>query len=250
MSDAEPIQTPPIPPPIPDAAEVSASIPPPIPVHSATSPPPRNTLGKVALALVIAAAVFTPTGICGLPLLVLIPLGLLGGFLGLISLYKAPRWPGLVSILILLVCVVIWVLTTIGIIAVVGKVGQRVKNEINRELDRTQERMNRGDDAPQRPEPTPDHIDMLSAAASALSVAVESQRNPDGSAPTLINLSESAGVPEKHQIDPWGRMYRYRKVDSDRGYTFTSDGPDGLNGTRDDIDLFDLGPSIRNRMNR
>jgi len=251
------------PPPLPNAVDAAQATPPPIPPSPPlTSPPPaapppppaptptpspRNTLGNVALTLVIIAAVFTPTGICGLPLVILIPLGLLGGLLGLISLYKAPRWPGVVSILLLIVCKFIWIATIIGIIAFVSKVGQRIKHEINRELDRTQERMNRGDDSQQRPPPTPDHIATLSAAASALSNAVEAQRHPDGSAPTLVNLSESAGVQTKHQIDPWGHAYRYRLNATSRGYTFISDGPDGAEGTPDDIDLFDLGASIRSR---
>lgn len=251
MTSSDPLQPPPLPlvteqpPPLPSTPVAQSSDASPIDKPTGK---PRNTLGIVALVLVLIAAVFTPTGICGIPLLILIPLGLLGAILGLFSLYKAPRWPGLASIGVFLFCLVIWIAMTLGIIVVGAKLAQRIQNEINRELDRTQQRLNQRDNLPPGPPPTPDHIDILSTAAAALSIAAESQRTDEGAAPTMINLSADAGVPTKHQTDPWGNLYRYHRNDSSRGYTFISNGPDGIADTDDDIDILDLRTSIRKRM--
>ena len=38
-------------------------------------------------------------------------------------------------------------------------------------------------------------------------------------------------------IDPWGHRYRYQPNSDGIGFTVSSDGPDGIPGTRDDIAL-------------
>lgn len=234
----------PQPPPLPNQ-----ELPPPLPSAQKQEPDfkQRNTLGIISLIMVGVAAVCTPTGVCGIPLVILVLVGLIGAFLGLISLFKAPRWPGLASIGLFIVCLIIWIAMAIAFIVAVSRLAHRMVTEYNRELDRTQARMQQRDNPPDRPAPTADHIATLSSAAAALSAAAESQRNPDGSAATFVNLSEPAGVPQEHQNDPWGTPYRYRLVDSSRGYTFVSNGPDGIADNADDIDLFDLSAAIRKR---
>lgn len=37
-------------------------------------------------------------------------------------------------------------------------------------------------------------------------------------------------------IDPWGRPYRYHVTDKGRTFWFSSDGPDGIEGTPDDLE--------------
>jgi hypothetical protein len=235
------------PPPLPAAATTSgaADFPSPLAISK-----PRNTLGTIALVTLVVVTLLTPIGICGVPLLVLIPIGLLGGLLALISLFKAPRWPGLTALLLLIICIILWVFTAIGLVVFGSKLAEQIKKQINRELDRTQARMNQRDNSPSGPPPTPDQIAALSAASSALAAAAEAQRKPDGSAPTFINLSAGAGVAPQHQVDPWGFPYKYHLSDSSRGYTFRSNGPDGIADTQDDIDLFDLATSIRKRGKR
>ncbi|MBU6414175.1 MAG: type II secretion system protein GspG [Planctomycetes bacterium] len=235
MNASDPLQPPPLP---PEAFTASAASPP---------APKRNTLGLISLITLIVVTICTPLGICGIPLLVLIPLGLIAGLLALISLYKSPRWPGLLALLLLIICIIMWIATAIGLIVFGGKLANEIKKEVNRELDRTQARMMERDNTPSGPSPTADHIETLTAAAAALSTAAESQRNPDGSAPSFVNLSTPAGVPVQHQTDPWGFPYQYTLADSPRGYTFRSNGPDGIPGTSDDIDLYDLSSTIRKR---
>lgn len=244
MAPDEPLQPPPL------TSAMAADVPPPLPSGIAPSRKPRNTLGTIAMVTLIVVTILTPIGICGVPLLVLIPVGLLGGVLALISLFKSPRWPGLTALLLLIICIVMWFLTAIGLVVFGGKLAEQIKKEINRELDRTQARMSERDNLPSGPSPTPDQIAALSAASSALAAAAEAQRNPDGSAATLVNLSAGAGVQPQHQVDPWGFPYKYYLTDSSRGYTFRSNGPDGIADTQDDIDLFDLGTSIRKRGKR
>ena len=48
-------------------------------------------LGLIGLGLVLIAAIFSPAGICGMPLLVLVPMGFGGLIVCGVSLHRKPR---------------------------------------------------------------------------------------------------------------------------------------------------------------
>lgn len=144
---------------------------------------------------------------------------MLFGFVGLllcgISLANRPRWPGIAGLTIGLVCVATW-----GGIFWWG-IGSSIRHAASFGLSVGQ------------------HTQMCMSALALAEVA-ESQRTSAGAAAPSIDLS-SLGA--EYRYDPWGRPYRYVVTSTPRGFTFMSDGPDGVSATPDDIDMFTIQPA-------
>ncbi len=56
--------------------------------------------------------------------------------------------------------------------------------------------------------------------------------NNNGNYPSTLTL---LGMDTDTLEDPWGRTYRYEPAPDGGGFTLSSDGPDGVRGTADDI---------------
>jgi hypothetical protein len=172
----------------------------------------RNVLGYVGLGMVLVATVFSPTGFCGLPLLFLVPCGFGGLIICGISLAWAPRWPGAAGLSIGTLCILGWVYLFWSAFAATNSAAAAFGLTVGQ------------------------HTQML-MSARALAETAEAQRSPTGNpAPAVVITA----LPPALQTDPWGRPYRYLLVSTPRGYTFISDGPDGLAGTADDIDILTI----------
>jgi hypothetical protein len=180
-------------------------------VPSSTSRP-SNPIGIIGMVMVIVAAVFSPTGFCGLPLLILVPLGFGGLIVCLVSYGWKPYWPGTVGLVV-------------GLLTLGGWGGFFWSTWNQATTAASSHGMNIAQHAG------------ASMAAMALAEAGENQRFADGTpAPTF----DFTPVPPEYRTDPWGRPYRYVRTTLGRGYTFMSDGPDGIADTADDVDLLKI----------
>lgn len=178
-----------------------------------TQPDKRgNPLGYLGLGMVLAATVLSPTGFCGLPLLFLVPCGFGGLIICGISLTWRPYWPGAVGLTIGTFCVLGWVYFFWSAFATVQSAAAAFGLTVDQ------------------------HTHML-MSAQMLAETAEAQRSPTGSPATSVVIT---GPATPHQTDPWGNPYRYLLVNTPRGYTFLSDGPDGLAGTADDVDILTI----------
>lgn len=182
-------------------------------------PPPLDVRGNNAaifgyagFIMVIVASILSPISFLGLPALILIPMGMFGLLFCIISLCFRVRWPGVTGTVIGLLTIAFW--TTITIVP-----AKRISNKAaTYGLD------------------TGGYTMMLMSAMSLASEG-ESQRLSSGKPATVFSMTP---VPPEYQVDPWGRTFRYVLVPTPRGYTFMSNGRDGLEGTSDDIDLFTI----------
>lgn len=167
-----------------------------------------SAVGYVGLLMVVAATILSPTGFAGVTLCLLVPMGFGGLLVCLVSLAWKPRLPGIVGLVIGITCVGLWLRLFYEVDqharARAGKFGLTVQQHSE-----------------------------VSMAAMDLAMAGERQRQADGSPASTVVLVNSP-------VDPWRRPYRYVLNGTPRGFSFISDGPDGVAGTGDDIDLFTI----------
>lgn len=175
-------------------------------------PRPRNVWGIVGLSMVCAATVLSPTGFLVMPLCLLVPLGFGGLVVCAISLVWKPRWMGAVGLVVGTLCITGWTLFFYAVFSAVNTISAGFGLSMG------------------------EHTTMAISAES-LAQRAERLRLPDGSPAAAFDFN---AVPLEDQDDPWGNPYRYVLVPTRRGYSFFSDGPDGLPDTPDDIDLFTL----------
>jgi hypothetical protein len=168
-----------------------------------------NWAGVIGLVMVSIATLLSPSGflVITLPFLALVGFG--GLLVCLVSLAWRPRWPGVVGLVVGIACVAGWA----GLFLFVGV-----------SLDRNARRL--GLDVA-------NHTQMC-MSAQALIECAESQRTPTGSPAASVVLTSLTRI---DLLDPWNAPYRYVLTNTPRGFTFMSDGADGLTGTPDDIDL-------------
>lgn len=165
-------------------------------------------MGIVGLTLVSVATVCSPSGFMGVTLPILILLGFGGLAVCGVSLLDRPRWPGIIGLVLGSLCVLGW--------AALFGVGFWTSHSRAAAFGMTSSQ----------------HTTMLISAIT-LTYEAESQRTSSGAAPVTVNLS---AVQYGEEIDPWGNPYRYVLTNTPRGFTFMSDGPDGVPQTADDID--------------
>ncbi|HWB19102.1 MAG TPA: type II secretion system protein GspG [Phycisphaerales bacterium] len=171
-----------------------------------------NVAGIVGMVMVLIATVLSPTGFLGVTLPFLMVLGFGGLIVCGVSLAWLPRWPGVVGLIVGLVCVAGW-------IAFFGWAFLHVRNSaIALGLS------------------IGEHGQMCMSAI-ALTEAAESQRTSTGGAAPSVVLTK---VDAEYEKDPWGHPYRYMVTNTPRGFTFLSDGPDGVSNTSDDIDILTI----------
>ncbi len=178
-----------------------------------TTPKPSvNIPGMVGLLMVALAAIFSPTGFCGLPLLILIPMGFGGLIVCAVGVFFKPRWPAVTGLILGVATLIFWAavfgLPMLSMRKHAAKSGMTIVQHMS-----------------------------ASMAAMGLAETVESQRLADGSPPAVADLST---LTPTETIDPWGNAYRYTFVSTPRGYTFMSDGADRTQGTADDVDIFTI----------
>lgn len=160
----------------------------------------------VAVASVGSPACF----ILPCPLLLLVPIGLIGLLVCLVGLFHPPRWCGAIGLLVGVACFSCWV----GFfwLALSPALAQmRLYNLTVLEYT------------------------TLLMRSQAVAQDVETRRARSGSLPQSL---ASAGVSAENLVDPWNRPFRY-SVDPEapRGYRRITDGKDGVPDTADDIDL-------------
>jgi hypothetical protein len=174
---------------------------------------PVHGVGFAGMGMVLTAAVWSPAGFLGQPVAGLLALLGFGGLaVCAVSLVWTPRWPGIVGLVVGTLCVGMWVCFFVTIDRAVERAAARFGLTV------------------------PQYAQMC-MAAQALTEAGESQRLPSGGPAPAVALG---AVPAEYLTDPWSRPYRYAPTNSPRGFTFISDGPDGVAGTSDDIDLMTI----------
>lgn len=62
--------------------------------------------------------------------------------------------------------------------------------------------------------------------------AVEGYKTNTGNYPSTLGI---LSLDQETLDDPWGKPYRYEPDPAGAGFTLSSDGPDGVQGTQDDI---------------
>lgn len=67
-----------------------------------------------------------------------------------------------------------------------------------------------------------------------LSTIIREYELENGFPPEVLDLQY---IGEGNRIDPWGREYRYETYDGGAKFRIWSNGPDGIAGTTDDIDV-------------
>ena len=171
--------------------------------------PHLATIGMVGFVIILVTAVLSPTGFCGIPLLVLIPAAAIGIVLCIVGVFDVPRWPAIAGLIAAALCIGFW--GSFFGWAIYQWHAQASKFGLTM-TEHTQTCME----------------------AMGLFETAESQRLPTGAPAPAVSLTLlSAG----DQSDPWSHPYRYVLNNTPRGYTFMSDGPDGVPNTSDDIDL-------------
>lgn len=176
-----------------------------------------NVVGIVGLCMVSMAAILSPTGFFGITLCLLVPLGFGGLIVCVVGASCRPRWPAVVGLCVGLTCVALWIAVFMwgaySFTAPARRTGVGVRAYMKMSMD-----------------------------ASGLAAAAEARRRPDGSPPRYLSIMS---VDLSTIRDPWGRPYRYCLTNTARMYTFTSDGPDGVTNTPDDIDVFTMNDGTR-----
>ncbi|MFT3686778.1 MAG: hypothetical protein QM783_17965 [Phycisphaerales bacterium] len=197
----------------------TVAAPPTAPGRLPAAPPSKvNAVGLVGLILCGVTAFASPTGIAGVTLCVLIPMGLAGLLLSLIGCFFKPRWYGIAGLLMGLGCILFW-----G--AFFGYIMWAA----------TRAAASRG--------LTPTQWAQTSMSCMTLVDEVEAIRASTGSLPQTF----TSAAPPAEVTDPWGHAYRYTltpvTATNPYGYTFISDGQDGIAGTSDDLDLIATHPT-------
>jgi hypothetical protein len=173
---------------------------------------PLNKLGLVGLGMVVLGTILSPTGMFVITLPIIAILGFGGMIICIFSLGKRPRWPGVTGLVVGVLCCVFWIGLVIWGFATALTAG-------------TSQGLPAGT------------FPRVSMDAVLLTESAEYQRQPSGAPAATIDLS---ALPPANLVDPWGRPYRYVLVDTPRGFTFRSDGADGVAGSADDIDILTL----------
>lgn len=168
--------------------------------------------GIVGMVMVVVGTILSPTGFYVLTLPVIGLLGFGGMLVCAISLVSRPRWPGVVGLAVGLACCCAWA-------SFFAWVARGIVRDVTASGVGFAE-----------------HTEIMMESVILTSVA-ESQRAASGAPPASVDLSTLGPA---HRTDPWGRPYRFAQVASPRGYTFTSDGADGIAGSSDDLDLLAL----------
>jgi len=172
--------------------------------------PGEGVIGVVGFALTLAATIGSPTAMCGIPALVLVPMGLAGLIFSALGLRVLPRWPAICGLVLGTLCVLGWVV--FFIVAAVIAAGP-----------------------PKRFGLSLGQYAAMSTSAFEIFEQAEQQRNADGTPAATFDWSN---VSAAARLDAWASPFRYaRSRDTKRGYTFFSDGPDRQPRTSDDIDL-------------
>lgn len=179
---------------------------------SAVTKGPPNKLGLIGLGMVVLGTILSPTGMFGITLPIIAILGFGGMILCVVSLGKRPRWPGVSGLVVGVLCCAFWVGLLVWGLVSAGTAG-------------TSQGLPAGT------------FMQVSISAIVLTERAESLRQPSGAPAATIDLS---ALPPTNLVDPWGRPYRYLLVDTPRGFTFLSDGADGIAGSADDIDILTL----------
>lgn len=188
----------------------------------------RSLVGPVGLGMVVVATVGSPA--CFLlpcPLLLLVPVGLIGLLVCLVGLLFRPRWCGAVGLLIGTLCLAAWTgfFWTAFAPAIAGM----------RQYNLT----------------AGEYVILLMRSQAAVEL-IELRRKSDGTPPASL---AKAGVTGDDLVDAWNRPLRYViNPATARGYELITIGKDGIPGTQDDIDLisiprngFELAPIRRRR---
>jgi len=177
-----------------------------------------NLVGLIGMIAVIVATLGSPTGIFGFTLCMLVPLGFGGLTLSAAGCFFKPRWYGVVGVTVGLLCILFWG----GLFA--GTVWYGNAQAAKRGLSAAQ-------------------WATTSMSAIGLVEGVEAARTPAGAPPATFDVTTRPQASK----DPWGRLYRYTLVPVTQanpyGYTFFSDGLDGIPGTADDLDLILIHPT-------
>lgn len=175
-------------------------------------PTRANVTGIVGLCAVALGTILSPTGFLGCTLPILMLLGFGGMVVCGVSLAWRPRWPGAIGLVVGTLCIGFWAAlfgsAFISVSRSAGALGLTV----------------------------PQHVQMCMSAMKLTEIA-ESQRTSSGAPAPIVDLSS---IPTPDQTDPWGRPYRYVLVNTPRGFTFMSDGPDTVAGTPDDVDILTI----------
>lgn len=166
-------------------------------------------MGMVVVATLGSPACF----ILPCPLLLLVPVGLIGLLVSLVGLFFRPRWCGAVGLVVGVMCITAWV----GFFWMA--LAPTLANM--RQYDVTMA----------------EHTMLLMRSQAAVEM-IELRRWSDGSVPSTL---EAAGVTGENLVDPWNRPLRYvLEPTTPRGYQLFTDGKDGIQGTNDDIELIGL----------
>lgn len=173
---------------------------------------PVNVAGIVGLSMVSIATILSPTGFLGITLPFLALLGFGGLVVCGVSLVSRPRWPGLAGLVIGIACVAGWVWFFWWAYLQARKPADALGISMVQHA-------------------------RMGMSAMGLAEKAEAQRAPTGAPAANVDLS---GLGAEYRNDPWGRPYRYTITNTPRGFTFVSDGADGVTGTPDDIDVFTI----------
>jgi hypothetical protein len=179
-----------------------APSPPQAPAAAAAPPTGANVLGIIGFVLALIGLIF---GWCFWPVAIF---SLVGAILGFVGMFRPPRGLAIAAFVIGLVgCLVLLLLTVaLGIVSIgaagLASMAPRIEGDMERLLIVAQ-------------------VDEFVAANDRLPAS----------------LDELANLDEDVRIDFWGNPYRY-EVDEEMGtYVLTSDGPDGVADTEDDLAL-------------
>ncbi len=174
----------------------------------------RSLVGPIGLVMVAVATVGSPAcAILPCPLLLLVPIGLIGLLVSFVGLFYRPRWCGAVGLIVGILCLAYW----IGLFWLAIGPSLKQMRQYNISLN--------------------EHTTLLMRSQAAAEM-IELRRRSDGTPPASL---AAAGVTGENLVDPWNRPFRY-VIDpaTPRGYQLITDGKDGLPGTEDDIDLISL----------
>ncbi|MEZ6318575.1 MAG: type II secretion system protein GspG [Phycisphaerales bacterium] len=158
---------------------------------------PSNGLGVAGFVISLLGLLM-----CGL----IAPLGMLLSF---IAMFKKPNGLAIAGFIIGLIGSV-WILVLVVLVGIMGMavVGAGVAGALG--------------------------MSSLEVAIDQAMIAqqVDAYRQNNGHVPSTLGI---LGLDQETLDDPWGKPYRYAPDATGDGYSLSSDGPDGVEGTADDI---------------